>query len=714
MSISDWHSHEAQDSSRAKVRGVRSLLLCGLILAAMLAGAQQPASAASVCGWFATLGNSGACFPTPMEACKAAHAYYNPTKTFLGYKDTDTWDAKTCAWTIGGALPPPVGFQCYSGARKPPGRCIDDGDNDQQRDECSNGTVSPRTGYPIEILSGSKIYEAEDFRSADGSLVLARKYRSLPFGAAGIVRRVPRSIANWQLDFNHELHIDWYFDVFPNVDLHAANGASYGFARQSNGVMVPRTSTTFPNPQTDYTLEFVGTWPSSLANVLTQVTQWKVKDPQDRVWLFESYYDPTQIARHYGIARPKKVTFRGGLEWTFTYGTSTQLTTITDSFGKSITFDWIISNSFPLAISQANLPDGSKVKYIYEAINSAITTLPQPDRLIRVEKVNSAGAVIDSTTYHYENTSLLTHVTGVSDGALNRLWTVTYDSKGRATQSTRPNGVDSVSVAYGPVATTMTRTVTNALGKQTVYKFARSSSSTVYDARLAAVDGTASANCLASTRSISYSSAKFISSTTDEEGRVTNYTRDTRGRPTQIVDGVGTPSARTRTITWHATFDVPTQIVEPGLTTDLTWNTAGQLTQVTETDTTTHSVPYSTNGQTRTWAYTYSTTGGYLATVDGPLSGTGDTVTYAYNANGYLQSVTNEVGHVTEFTAWNGRGQPTSMTDANGVASTLTYDDIGRFKSQTVDPGGIAAMTSDRLRQRGAREQDHAAERRLP
>ena len=92
----------------------------------------------------------------------------------------------------------------------------------------------------------------------------------------------------------------------------------------------------------------------------------------------------------------------------------------------------------------------------------------------------------------------------------------------------------------------------------------------------------------------------------------------------------------------------------PNLTTDYTW-TSGQLTQVTQTDTTSTTVPYSTNGQTRTWAFTYDTAGSLL-TVDGPLSGTGDTVTYAYDTSGYLASATNEVGQTTTITSVNGRG----------------------------------------------------------
>lgn len=182
-------------------------------------------------------------------------------------------------------------------------------------------------------------------------------------------------------------------------------------------------------------------------------------------------------------------------------------------------------------------------------------------------------------------------------------------------------------------------------------------------------------------------------SSTDAEGRVTSFTRNSRGQATETIDGYGTSSARTTSTTWHSTLNVPTQTIQPGLTTDYTWNSLGQLTQVTQTDTTSHTVPYSTNGQTRTWTYTYNSFGSLLTT-DGPLSGTGDTVTYGYNSSGYLTSVTNEVGQTLTVSALNGRGQPTTIIDENGVTIGLAYDSEGRLKTYSLDSTGTSALTS--------------------
>lgn len=183
----------------------------------------------------------------------------------------------------------------------------------------------------------------------------------------------------------------------------------------------------------------------------------------------------------------------------------------------------------------------------------------------------------------------------------------------------------------------------------------------------------------------------YMASTTDEEGRVVAYTRDSRGLPLTIKRGSGTPQAVTTTVTWHPTLRVPTKIVEPGRTTDVVW-TDGKVASVTQTDTTSQTVPYSTNGQTRSWSFGYS--GALLTSVDGPLAGASDTTTYTYGTDGYLRTITNPVGHVTTVTAVNGRGRPTSITDPNGVVTEIAYDGMGHVTSITSDQAGTPATTS--------------------
>jgi YD repeat-containing protein len=311
------------------------------------------------------------------------------------------------------------------------------------------------------------------------------------------------------------------------------------------------------------------------------------------------------------------------------------------------------------------------------------------DKVVYPDSTPATDADNPTVQYHYEDAAFWFALTGITDERGIRYATWTYGGDGRVATSEHAGGTDEVTFSYDDVNSRTT--VTNALGKETVYHFNRNVPGV---SRLTRIEGKASPNCAASDTDFAYDGNGFVNQLTDGEGRITQIGNDSRGLPTSITRGQGTPPAATTTYTWHAAMRVPTQIVEPGLTTTLIWNpNTKRLARVEQTDTTTHSVPYPTNSQTRIWTYEYTTAAGLLASVDGPLAGTGDTVFYTYNANGFIATVTNEVGHATTFTAWNGRGQPTSMTDPNNVVTTLGYDERGRLTAVTVDPGTNQAVT---------------------
>ena len=83
-----------------------------------------------------------------------------------------------------------------------------------------------------------------------------------------------------------------------------------------------------------------------------------------------------------------------------------------------------------------------------------------------------------------------------------------------------------------------------------------------------------------------------------------------------------------------------------------------------------------------------------LTSIDGPLPGPSDTVRYGYDAAGNLTSVTNELGHVTRITSLDAGGRPLSITDPNGVVTSLAYDARGRLTVVNVNPGPSQARTA--------------------
>jgi RHS repeat-associated protein len=82
-----------------------------------------------------------------------------------------------------------------------------------------------------------------------------------------------------------------------------------------------------------------------------------------------------------------------------------------------------------------------------------------------------------------------------------------------------------------------------------------------------------------------------------------------------------------------------------------------------------------------------------LTSIDGPLPGPSDTVRYSYDTSGNLTSVTNELGHVTRITSLDAGGRPLSITDPNGVVTSLAYDARGRLTVVNVNPGPSQART---------------------
>jgi RHS repeat-associated protein len=194
-----------------------------------------------------------------------------------------------------------------------------------------------------------------------------------------------------------------------------------------------------------------------------------------------------------------------------------------------------------------------------------------------------------------------------------------------------------------------------------------------------------------------YDSAGFVSSRTDYNGNLTCYTNDpARGLELVRVEGfaqgsscpanlgVYTPasgtSQRKTVTTWHGTFNQPLSITEANRVSTSSYDNSGNLLTKTITDTT------ASPQQTRTWTYTYDSLGRVL-TVDGPRTDLADVTTYTYYSCsgapqcGQLETITDPLGHVTIFNSYNVFGAPLTITDPNGVVTTLSYDARQRLTS---------------------------------
>lgn len=336
------------------------------------------------------------------------------------------------------------------------------------------------------------------------------------------------------------------------------------------------------------------------------------------------------------------IIFRSSLTTALAYNASNQLATVTGPFGHTLTFTYDSSGR----VATMTAPDGGVYTYAYDA-NNNLASVTYPDTKVR--------------TYQYQNTRFPHLLTGIVDekGVQYASWA--YDSQGRATSSQHAAGADLTTVAYNSATSS---TATDARGDAHTYAL-----TTQFDVvKPTSLSGTpypASGG-----KAFAYDAKGFISSRTDFDGNVTTYMHNAKGEETSRTEASGTALARTITTTWHATFHLPTKIVEPNRTTTFAYDAKGNLLTKTVTAGT----------KVRTEAWTYNANGQVLTAKDPD----GHTTTYTYDAKGDVATIKDALGHVTKITSYDADGRPLSMADPNGLVTTLTYDKRGRLLTRAM------------------------------
>ena len=502
-------------------------------------------------------------------------------------------------------------------------------------------------GNPVSIPSGNKFEQVVDFATPGAnSLRFVRYYNSQtkyrgPFGRG------------WRHNFIRFLTFEGNVHGAPGwIDVHRPEGQVLRFARTGSGY-----DNYIPDSDVDATLTRVG-------------GKWELQLGHD---LKETYSEDR--------GRLELISYVNGYQQTVNrIDAGLRIGSVTDSYGRSITFEY---GAFPHDSAQAILavidPDGKRYDYRYG----------NGHRLTEVIAPGNPGypAGRPTTTYHYELGSFSHLLTGITDetGVRYASWTYDQDTQ-RVTSSSHALDAGKVTFAYDDVNKIVT--TTNALNKETRYHYATIAGTS----KITQVEGVASANCLADDSTYSYDAKGYVSSMTDREGNVTNTTNNSWGLPETIVEAVGASETRTTSMTWHGSFRLPTQVVQPNLTTDFTYDAAGNLLTRTETDTTSHTVPYSTQGQTRQWSFTYGPTG-LLASIDGARPGPADTTSFTYNADGHLIKITNALGHELQITSLTKLGLPLIAEDENGVETHYRYNERDWVIEIAVGSGVNKAIT---------------------
>jgi len=506
---------------------------------------------------------------------------------------------------------------------------------------------SCQEGNPCDVATGNKYQQEVDYPATmpDG-LSYIRYYNSDIYTPSN---RLP---SGWRDEFDRQL----LFSEMAPIALVAPGSTREALVYRPDGKIITFTMNGSVATPTD---------PDTVES-LTQVnsTTWAFTTADDTIETYQSTtYDSNPVIQLQSIR------FRSGMTLTLGWNSNNTLQTVTDSFGGQISFTYNSSTGY---VSTMTDLAGNVYTYTYNSSGYlAGVYYPGPT------KGSITGAPYRQYLYSDgNNPGALTNIIDES-GTTYATWT--YDSSRRALSSAHGSGQDGYMFTYNSDGTT---TVTEAGGGSRVYTFTLVNDVPKYTS---IVQGSLN-------KSASYDSIGYPLTQVDRNGIQTNFQYDTRGLQDSRTEAYNTPQARTTTTEWNSSYHLPLLISvyagnsatgTPIRTTSYTYDSAGHQLTRTVTDTTV------TPTVSRTWTYTYNSVGRVL-TARGPRTDVNSSTTYVYYqcTTGYkcgqVESATDALGHVTTYNTYDAHGQPLTITDPNGVVTTLTYDARSRLTSRQV------------------------------
>ena len=515
-----------------------------------------------------------------------------------------------------------------------------------QNSGCGNCGPEVFLGGSIDTSTGNVVDTATDYETAGpNKLSLVRYYNSYTAGS-----RLPPTY--FYLVGNNVAHVTTNYDR----GLTIAGSVATIYRPDGQQLIFNLVGSTW-KPDADVDMVLVNTSGST----------WTLTNHDDTV---ETY----TVAS--GTGQLNSIKSRNGYTQTLAYNGSNQLSTVTDSYNRKLTFTYTSGY-----LTSVTTPDSLVLSYSYSStgINPGVND--------RIASASYNTSPVTSVTYNYTNSSFPFNITSVTDENGNTYRTWTYDTYGRALTDQTGTGTNAnvTTVAYNDAAGTST--VTNALSQPTTYTFTSFQGAN----RPMVVSRTATTTVPAASESFAYDSNGYLATAIDWGSVKTVYTNDAHGDPTTIVEASGTSVTRTTTIAYDPTFvHLPDTITTLGLTTGFTYDGSGNPLTQTLTDTTTQTIPYSTNGQTRTTHFTWSN---FLPlTVQTP---NGNTTTFTFDATGALTNIQNALLQNTAITSHTGGGLPLTVVDPNSVTTTLTYSPRNWLLTSTIATGAGPLTTTN-------------------
>ena len=530
---------------------------------------------------------------------------------------------------------------------------------DFDREDSNDGPPECGAGNPINIATGNKFQEEKDYIDPYGILDFSRFYNS--------------RTKEWR-----HSHLDRVTtSQFDQVQLRRSNGSVIPFLYDAEATVDART----PKWKTRKSDSFELVKDVSISETSSNFNGWIITEKNEYTLEFDEVGRLSKKTDKYGIS----------VSLSYAYQGDTLATTIADHHGRSI----VLKHDDMGKLLSFQDPAGLTYEYQYD--EERLLSVTYPDGKIRL--------------YHYEDFNYPLLLTGITDETGVRYATWKYDSNGRAIHSEHA-GEETYDLVFNANNTV---TVKNSLGKDTTYAFIKIEGKL----RPSLISGHSTPSCMAANQSYTYDSNGYRRTKTDWKGNVTETVHDSRGLVTEertglawSVDSVSalidTPESMKVVTVWHEDWVLPLQKVYskylegsyiPYMQEDYAYDEQNRLNKKVNTDLTTFTSPYGSNGNIKVWSYNYTywnpeKTILKSSIIDGPRTDVDDVTINEYTESGFHTKTINALGHVSKVVSHDNSGRPLVTVDSNNVRTMLAYSNRGWLKTSVVKNENSDAVTS--------------------
>ncbi len=394
-----------------------------------------------------------------------------------------------------------------------------------------------------------------------------------------------------------------------------------------------------------------------------------------------------------------------------------RLASVTDETGRVLKFDYTPGErglvgydqeafrTQPGHLKRVTLPDGSQIHYDYDELKN----------LTRVRYADGTNR-----TYHYENDSWPSALTGLTDRAKVHFATWKYDKEGRAISSEHAGGVEKVTLDYPDKKTAdsgarVETVVTNSLDQQSTYAWRRPTPES--EPQLLSATGPGCATCPPTGIKYSYDAegrltkANQAGQGTATDPRQTDYAYDSQGRIAEIrhTDATGQNQLVERRV-YEKDSLLPSKRIYPSVNpegerrVEIERNARGAPTTITErgwvpwvtvsgesgapsgSGLTTPSIDPDTPVQEyrrfeRSTRLRYDD--GRLVALDGPRKDVKDVTRLDWDDQGRLVAIAEPASPTLRFTAFDAQGQVTEARLGPQSPYQIQHDAAGRVTAIT-------------------------------